>query len=180
MKRLGIVVLLVLALTAGTASAASVGIGAFGGVSIPVVQDDNGQGMLFGLRAPVKLIPLVTVEPYFAKTSGGEKDQGVEGLTITYDGIDVTSFGANVMLTFGGPFQFYPYAGIGSFKMKRTALDDSWTGYNFGLGFGFSPAPQFSLHLRGELAAAVDGDVSRKWANVTVGVTYDAFKFPTP
>jgi hypothetical protein len=180
MKRLGIVVLLALALTAGTASAASVGIGAFGGVSIPVVQDDNGQGMIFGARAPVKLIPLVTVEPYFAMTTGGEKDQSVEGYTISYEGVDVTGFGANVMLTMGGPLQFYPYAGIGSFKTKRTGLDETYTGYNFGLGLGFSPSPQFSLHLRGELAAAVDGDISRKWANVTVGVTYDAFEFLTP
>jgi opacity protein-like surface antigen len=180
MKRLVPAVLIALVLSVGTASAGSVGIGAFGGASIPILQDDNGQGSLFGLRVPVKLIPLITVEPYFARTSGGDKDQSLDELTITYGGIDVTSYGANVLLTFGGRFQLYPYAGIGSFKMKRDGLDESKTGYNFGLGLGLSPLPKLSIHVRGELAAAVDGDVSRKWANVTASISYDIFKLPIP
>ncbi|MBI5711430.1 MAG: outer membrane beta-barrel protein [Candidatus Eisenbacteria bacterium] len=180
MKRPVIFALLALVLLPCVAGAAGVGVGAFGGVSVPIVQDDNGQGTLFGVRVPVSLIPLVTVEPFFAKTGGGDKDQDLFGGTITRSGIDVTSFGANVLLTFGGKLQLYPFAGIGSFKMKRTGLDESKTGYNFGLGLGISPAPKISLHVRGELAAAVDGDVSRKWANVTAGVSYSAFSFPAP
>ena len=44
-----IVTLAMLAL-ASAAHAASIGVGVFGGSSIPVVQDDNGQGTIFGVR----------------------------------------------------------------------------------------------------------------------------------
>jgi hypothetical protein len=182
MKRLGAFVLLLLLLAAGSASAGSIGVGLYGGTAIPVLQDDNGGGAVFGARVPVALIPLITVEPWYASLSGGDKDQDLEdGLgTVTYEGIDVTGFGANVLLTFGGKFQLYPFAGIGSYNLKRTALDQSRTGYNFGLGLGLSPLPKLSLHLRGEMIAAVDGETSRKWATVTAGVTYSVFSIPTP
>jgi outer membrane protein with beta-barrel domain len=166
---------------AGTARAGGIGIGAFGGVSVPVIQDDTDRGSLYGVRVPVSLVPMLTVEPYFASTKGGDVTQDLFGASYTRSGIDVTSYGANLLLTFGGPVQFYPYAGIGSFKLERDGLDVSQTGYNFGLGLGFGlPATGLSLHLRGELAAAVDGDVSRKWANVTAGLHYNFLKLPTP
>jgi len=167
---------------ASTASAGGIGIGAFGGVSVPVVQDDNGQGTMLGVRVPVSLIPLLTLEPYYAKTTGGDKDQEVGGTTFTRSGIDLTSYGANVMLTFGSGFQMYPYAGIGTTKSERSGLDASSTGYNFGLGFGISPpALKLAIHLRGELAAVLEEDATqsaRKWANVTVGVSYGLLSFP--
>ena len=56
--------------------------------------------------------------------------------------------------------------------------DLSLTTYNFGLGLGISPAPKVSIHIRGELAAAVDGEASRKFANATVGVSYALFSAP--
>src|SRR5262245_58669254 len=101
MKRLFVWVAL-LAQTCWTvpANAASVGVGVFGGASIPVVQDDNGSGSEFGVRVPVSVVPLVTVEPYFLKSNGGDKDEDLGSLTITRSGIDVTGFGANVMFTF--------------------------------------------------------------------------------
>ena len=181
MRRAMILVLFALALLPCAAGATSVGVGAFGGMSIPILQDDNGQGTMMGLRAPVTLIPLVTVEPYFAKTSGGDKDQDIEGTTITRSGLDVTGFGANVLLTFGGKIQLYPFAGIGSYKLSRTGSEDATnTAYTFGLGLGISPLPKLSIHVRGELAAAVDGQTSRKWANATVGVSYNIFSTPIP
>jgi len=181
MRRATILVLFALVLLPCAAGAASVGVGAFGGMSLPILQDDTGQGTVFGLRAPVAVIPLVTVEPYFAKTSGGDKDQDIAGTTITRSGLDVTGFGANVLLTFGGKIQMYPFAGIGSYKLSRTGSEDlTNTAYTFGLGRGISPMPKLSIHVRGELAAAVDGDVSRKWANATVGVSYNVFSTPIP
>ena len=181
MRKAMLLMLFALALLPCAAGATSVGVGAFGGVSIPVLQDDNGQGTVFGLRAPVTLIPLVTVEPYFAKTSGGDKDQDIEGTTITRSGLDVTGFGANVLLTFGDKIQLYPFAGIGSYKLSREGSEDlTNTAYTFGLGLGISPMPKLSIHVRGELAAAVEGDVSRKWANATIGVSYNVFSTPIP
>ena len=181
MRKLAILTLLALALLPCVAGAASIGVGAFGGVSVPVLQDDTGRGTVFGVRAPVALIPLVTVEPYFAKTAGGDKDKDLEGTTITRSGLDVSGFGANVLLTFGGKIQLYPFAGIGSYKLTRTGSEDlTNTAYTFGLGLGISPMPKLSVHVRGELAAAVDGATSRKWANATVGVSYNVFSTPIP
>lgn len=171
-----------LALSAGAASAATIGVGAFGGASIPVVQDDNGQGTVYGVRLPVSLVPLLTIEPYYASTQGGEKDQEIDGLSFTRSGIDVTSYGANLLLTFGTGVQLYPFAGIGTAQAERSGLDATTTVYNFGLGLGFSPpALPLAIHVRGELASVLeDGDdeSARKWANVTLGVTYNLFKFP--
>ncbi len=178
MKRLLVLSLALLATMAGTASAGSIGVGAFAGVSVPVLQDDVGQGTMFGLRAPVKLVPLVTVEPYFASSSLGDKDETVAGLTYTREGFDETAFGLNAMLTFGGPVQFYPFAGLGQTKLERTGSDLSLTTYNAGLGLGISPAPKISIHIRGELQMAVDGDTSRKFGNVTVGASYALFSMP--
>ena len=42
------------------------------------------------------------------------------------------------------------------------------------------PIPKLSIHLRGELAAAVDGEASRKWGNATIGVSYNVFSTPIP
>jgi hypothetical protein len=181
MRKATILMLFALALLPCVAGAASVGVGAFGGMSLPIVQDDNGQGTMMGLRAPVSLLPLVTVEPYFAKISGGDKNQDIEGETITRSGLDVTGFGANLLLTFGGKIQLYPFAGIGSYKLTRDGSEDvTNTAYTFGLGLGISPLPKLSIHLRGELAAAVEGETSRKWANATIGVSYNVFSTPIP
>lgn len=181
MRRATILVVLVLALLPCTAVAASVGVGAFGGMGIPIIQDDNGQGAIYGARVPVTLLPLLTVEPYFLTGSGGDKEQDIEGTTYTRSGLDLTSFGANVLLTFGGKVQFYPFAGIGSYKLTRAASEDlTGVAYSFGLGLGVSPMPKLTVHLRGDLTAAVDGETSRKWANVTLGASYNVFSTPIP
>jgi hypothetical protein len=167
---------------ASTASAGSIGIGAFGGASVPLVQADNAQGTMFGVRLPLSIIPLFTVEPYYAKSAGGDVSQEVGGSTLTRSGIDLTSYGANLMLTLGTGFQMYPFAGIGTTQAERIGLKASSTGYNFGLGFGISPpALKLALHLRGEMAVVREAgstESARKWANVTVGVSYGLLSFP--
>lgn len=178
MKRLLALTIALLAAPAGDARAVSIGIGAFGGMSFPVVQEDVSQGGLFGLRVPVKLVPLFTAEPYFASGSLGDKDETIGGITYTREGFDETAFGLNAMLTTGGPVQFYPYAGIGSTRLERSGTDASLTTYNVGLGLGLSPVPRVSVHLRGELQMAVDGDASRKFGNVTLGASYALFSLP--
>jgi hypothetical protein len=179
MKRLLALTLVLLAVTAGAASAASIGVGPFAGTSIPVLQDDVAQGMMFGLRAPVKLVPLVTVEPYYASSSLGDKDVTIAGLTYTRQGFDEKAFGLNAMLTMGGPVQFYPIVGLGSTKLTRTGSSDlSLTTYNAGFGLGISPMPKLTVHIRGELQMAVDNGASRKFANVTLGASYALFSMP--
>jgi opacity protein-like surface antigen len=178
MKRTFALMLVLLAASAGTARAASLGVGAFTGMSFPIVQEDVSQGATFGLRFPVKLVPLFTLEPYWASCSLGDKDQDIGGFTYTREGFDETAFGLNAMLTTGGPVQFYPFVGIGSTRLERTGSDLSLTTYNAGLGLGIAPAPKLTLHLRGEFQMAVDGEASRKFGNVTVGASYALFSIP--
>ena len=178
MKKILVLALVAIGLHPGVARAAGIGAGFFAGASVPVVQEDQDKGSLWGLRAPVSLVPLLTVEPYFASSALGDKTTDVGGFSITRQGSDVTTFGVNAMLTMGGPVRFYPVVGIGSAKYKRTAQDESFTAYNFGLGFGVSPAPKLGVDLRGELQAAVDGSVSRKLVNISAGLSYSLFSVP--
>jgi len=181
MRKAMILMLFALALLPCAAGAMSIGVGAFGGMSIPVLQDDNGPGTVLCLRVPVALIPLVTVEPYYTKTSGGDADQEVAGGTTPRSGVDLDGFGANVLLTFGTGLKLYPFAGIGSSTLQREDMEDvTNTTYTFGLGLGFSPMPKLSIHVRGELAAMGDGETTREWANATVGVSYNIFSSPIP
>lgn len=168
-----------LAVPAGGARAGGIGVGVFGGTSVPVLQDDEDKGTLFGVRAPVKLIPLFTVEPFYASSALGDKTIDIApGLSATREGSKVTTYGLNAMLTLGGPVTFYPFAGLGQAKFKRTSQDETFTSYHLGMGLSLSPIPKFSLDLRGELQAAVDGDVSRKLVNVSLGASYSLFSLP--
>jgi hypothetical protein len=164
---------LALALGAGNAHALGVEVGAFGGMSFPILQDDVLQGVTYGVRLPVKLIPLLTVEPFYASSTLGDKTADFGGLSYTRDGGDMTSFGANVLLSTSGPVQFYPLVGIASQKYTRAGSSDiNESGWNFGLGLGFEPTPSFSIQIRGELNMLTTGDTSRKFANATVGLNY--------
>jgi opacity protein-like surface antigen len=178
MKRIVVLAALALLLVPCASRAGGVGAGVFGGLSIPIVQDDNAQGPLFGIRVPVKLVPLLTVEPYFGSTNGGEAEQDIGGITYTRDGWDWKAFGANAMLTLGGPVSFYPFVGIGKSTLSRDGSADlEMTGFNFGLGLGFSPMPKLSVHVRAEGTNLNDEDKGRVFANATVGVSYDVFSF---
>jgi hypothetical protein len=166
---------LALAIAAGSAHATGVGVGVYGGLSYPVVQDDVDSGTLLGLRVPVSLTPLITVEPFYMSSSLGDKDQTLGGLSYTREGFDGKGYGVNAML--GSPtgmgFHFYPVAGIGKYKLERTGSEDiDEVGYNIGLGIGIGATPKMTLQLRGELNLVKTGDSSRKFANVTGGLTY--------
>ena len=170
-----------LALVATRAQAADIGIGPYGGVSIPVLNDLSKQGSTFGFRVPVNLVPLLTVEPFYASSSLGDVEESFgTPNTYTRDGGKTTGFGVNALLTFGtGVFKFYPILGLGSFKFEREGAEDiSDVGYDVGLGLGLSPIPKLSVHVRGELNMIANGETAVKAANVTVGATYAVFSLP--
>lgn len=175
------VAILGLALAATMAQAADIGVGPYGGISIPVLNDLSKQGSAFGIRVPVNLIPLLTVEPFYASTSLGDAEENF-GTPITYtrDGGKTSGFGVSALFTFGtGIFKFYPVVGLGSYTFEREGAEDiSDVGYNFGLGFGVSPIPKLTVNLRGELNMITNGDTAVKAANATLGATYAVFSLP--
>jgi hypothetical protein len=92
--------LVALLVGAGAAWATDVGIGAFAGSSIPVIQQDVKSGTTFGVRVPVKLtgFPL-TFEPYLGLSKMGEGLQTIEGYgEVTRAAFSGTTFGFNVLL----------------------------------------------------------------------------------
>ena len=182
MKRLLVFTLAALIALAGSASGAragGIGVGVYFGTSIPELQADQDNGPIRGVRAPIKLVPLFTLEPFYSSSALGDKTIDIApGVSTTREGSDVTSYGLNAMLTMGGPVTFYPFAGIGQANFTRTGQDEKFTSYSLGLGLGLSPVPKVGLDFRGELQAAVDGDVSRKMFNLTVGVSYSLFNLP--
>jgi opacity protein-like surface antigen len=178
MKLRAFTAVLALALVPAMAAAGSLGIGAYGGLSIPIINDTAGNGALYGLRAPVHLLPLLTIEPFYAQSSLGDVEETFGGQTYTRSGPDVKTFGANAIFNFGGGVTFYPLVGIGGTKIEQSGSEDiSETSINFGLGFGFTPMPKLGVDLRGELCSVVTGDTSRKFGNLTVGVSYALFGF---
>ena len=184
MKKQLLIGVLALTLLPGVARAISIGGAVFGGMSIPALQDDNGQGSLFGVRIPVNFVPLIAVEPYYASTSGGSKDYTAAGVSYSRDGIDMSSYGANVLFTFGTGVKMFPFVGLSSNHMKRSGLDQTETGYDFGVGLGFNlPLAGLGADVRAAANVVTDpasSDASRKWAEITVGVSYAIFHSVIP
>jgi hypothetical protein len=180
MRPILVVAALALAFLAGPAWTADIGIGVLGGISIPVANEPAEQGSQLGVRVPVNLLPLITLEPYYSRSALGDGEVTVGGVTYTRDGGEVTGFGLNALLTFGSPlFKLFPIVGLGSYRIEREAAEEiSKAGYNFGLGFGVSPIPKLSLSLRGELAMVPTDETSQKFANVTVGAAYSLVSVP--
>ena len=180
MRRIFVTTLVALALSAGVAAAADIGIGAFGGVSIPVLNDLSAQGTQFGARIPVNLLPLLTVEPYYGSSALGDVTETFGGVEYTRDGGDLSAFGVNALFTFGSPlFRLFPFVGLGSYKLERKGAEDvSDVGYNFGLGIGFSPIPKVAFNVRGEFNMIPTDETSQKFANVTAGASYSIFSIP--
>jgi hypothetical protein len=177
MKKWLTAALLVLALIpcAARVEAIGIGFGAFGGANFPVLMDNADPGTIWGLRAPVRIVPLLQLEPFWATSTLGDvtKDFGVLG-SQTIDGGKFTSYGINAALTSGGEaFNIAPYVGIGSGTYKHAGGSDlTNTVYDAGLSFMIKVLPFTAVDIRGEFDALVNGDTSRKFATLTAGLTY--------
>lgn len=172
MKKIILSGVLLLAL-ASSGFATGVGIGGFGGVSIPIIQEDQGNGTVFGLRAKLKLIPGFTIEPVlgFNKFGDADSDFGTrEGSKVTYYGVDLilggmgAPIGPRVYLVGGGAF--YSFS-------RDYDEDESRLGLSAGLGIEIGLGKTLGLDFRGKFHLVTqDGGGSRKMANITAGLNY--------
>ncbi|MBD3403733.1 outer membrane beta-barrel protein [candidate division GN15 bacterium] len=172
--------LLVLCVSGTYAGPAKFGVGAFGGVNIPIVQDDQSSGSIFGFKVRYQVIPILTLEPNISFSSYGSPD--AEDFEYDVDGSSVTSYGLDV--TLGNPvgkMGFKPYfvVGLGFYNQKNDQIDDvfgdpgSQTGLSGGVGFGVGFSPQFDIDIRGQAhIAGTEGDASRKSLALTAGLNY--------
>ncbi len=155
----------------------SFGVGVSGGVDIPLIQQDQGSGSVFGIKGRFKPVSMIGLEPNLNFTKfgtpvvAGLNTTGLEGSKITAFGVDATLGGG-----MGGPgFKPYLLFGAGTFKTKNdvTKADVSTFGWTAGLGFELGVTPAIGLGVRSKLVILPqDGGGSKKSAALTGGINY--------
>lgn len=166
---------LLLGAMVGTSDAAGWGIGGFGGVSIPVAQDDAANGVVIGGHLKLSL-GMLGLEPNFTYFKNG--DWEIDELPgETFEGSKITAVGLNLLLGGTGPvtgMRFFPFAGIKYYNEKNDFRDfsDGSIGWNGGLGIEIG-AGTIGIDVRGsaEILPLEDGG-SRKWVHVRGGLNY--------
>lgn len=176
MRRSLAVLLLALCASTGVAQAGeiSIGAGAFGGYAVPILQEDAGNGVVYGLRVPVQVSSVLTIEPYYMTSQLDDVTEELGDVEYTRSGFEMMSIGGNVIF-FNGTL--YPFVGFGAYELTRPGSEDiNEMGWNFGLGLALPVAEKFRLDIRGELDMIVTDESSRKFGSATVGLTYHLSK----
>jgi hypothetical protein len=173
---LGMAVLLLFCLTSAV-SAAKFSIGAFGGVNIPILQEDVSNGTVFGVKGRVMVMPFLGLEPNFVMSKFGDKDIDVLDQTMTRKGGDINSFGLDAVLgTFSGfsKVRFYGLAGINSNSMKRDGIpNQTRLGISIGTGLEFMAMDVLSVEVRARVhSISLEGGGGRDNVEVTGGLNY--------
>ncbi len=153
---------------------AKVGIGAYGGTNIPLVQDDAKTGGLFGIRGRVGLLSLVMFEPSVNFLKNGDGDVDVNGQTVTLEAPKVTSYTFNLLLK--GGFT-YATGGIGwsSVEIPGGGEKTNEPTYNFGGGVEIGVGP-LAVDVSPRLFVINTADkASRKNLEIMLGVNYYMF-----
>jgi len=168
---------IILAMFGSASALTDISVGAFGGLNIPLVQDDTKSGNGFGLKAKVSPVPMIAGTAFFESRSFGDPELIIFGQTMTSDGGKVTSLGVEVMIgNVGGGTgpHFYWTVGLSSYKWTRDNQDDfSKVGYHLGPGFEFVFPASIGVEIRGKFEIVpIDGGGSRKNALVFVGANY--------
>jgi len=168
--------LLLLLCSTVAAQGPKIGLGVFGGLDIPVGQDDQDQGTVFGVRGKLKVFPIVTLEPRISFTSFGEPESDVVDWGL--DGSKVNAYGIDAV--FGAPFGASGFnlfgvlgAGFYNYKRDQAAQDDTNLGWSAGLCFAIGLAPMVSVDVRGKLnVVPYDDGGTKKSGSATAGLNY--------
>lgn len=180
MRRLLLLLALACASTSAARAGTLVGLGVFGGGNFPVSQEDQDSGSEWGVRLPVHVRSLLTLEPYFRVAQLGHAASQFRGLEYAREGFAVVGYGASVAFGSLGmrrDLPVYPFVGIGSYRLSRAGAEPlTDTGYNFGLAAGIPVAKGFSLNVRA--AYTVVPDAARNFVDVNLGTTFQFFPLP--
>ncbi len=153
-------------------------VGAFAGLNMPLVQEDVGNGTLYGVKGRILLLPFLGVEPNLVFSKYGDKDIKNDGeLLGTRKGGDVTSFGLDAVVgTLSGfsSTHFYGLVGVNSNTSKRDAVpDQTRLGLALGAGIEFLPSDVFGIEVRARIhAISLEGGGGRNNLEITGGLNY--------
>ncbi len=191
MKLKTVLTLLALAIVivASQADAYRFSVGAFGGLNIPVAQDDAKSGTAYGVKARLPLTGFIAVEPNYTYLKNGDGEVTVDengwNEVMKNDGGTFNSFGVDILignvLGYSG-FGAYGMVGLSTAKFERTGIPSNSNGsYWLGLGFEYTFNDQVSVELRGKAIIFPYDDPSntlnnnkgsRKNGLLTVGINY--------
>ena len=177
MKKLILTICCLLLAGGSMAEEPSFGIGINGGLIYPIIQDDQDNGTVFGLKAMWTFGSMLTLEPNLSFVKYGEPtNSDIPGLYDGFEGSKVTSYGVNAILGGGsGAAGIHPYGlfGVGFYGMKRdmTNQDETDLGWIGGLGLEIGVGTSFALDGRGCVnVVPSDGGGSKKSLSVTAGL----------
>jgi hypothetical protein len=172
-------IVLFLAGASSVNAAGKFSLGGFAGINIPVMQEDVGNGTLFGAKGRVILMPFLGVEPNFVFSKNGDKDIKDDGGNVlgTREGGKVTSFGVDAVLgSFSGfsKATFYGLVGVNSNTLKKEGIpDQTRMGISFGTGVEFLPTEVFGVEVRARVhSISLEGGGGRNNLELTVGLNY--------
>jgi len=155
---------------------AKTGIGAYGFVHVPILQDDAATGSLYGVRGRFGLLPLLQAEVSIMTLSGGESSIRVGEQTVRLDSPEMTSFTLNVVFKMGGSIALSTYAtgGVGwtllSVPDGRGATREPTINVGAGMEVGLGPvSADVSPRL---FIVNTAGGASRKTIALLAGVNY--------
>jgi len=170
----GLAVFALATAVATPSQATSWGIGGFGGINIPLVQDDASNGAVYGGHLHLSM-GMIMLEPHFMFFSNGDWESD-DVPDETFEGSSLYKIGVNLILGGGPRAGFRPYlvGGVGYFNEDNDFRDfsDSQMGWNAGAGFEIGGGP-LAFDIRGSFELMpLDGDGSRKWAHIRGGLNY--------
>lgn len=164
-------------------------VGGFGGLNLPLAQEDTKSGTAFGAKARIPLLGSIAIEPNILFAKNGDAEYAVEGgwdTTMKHEGGKYTSFGVD--LVFGSIMGYkglgvYGIVGLSSSKFEKKGIPELTKGtYSFGLGFEYGITDQISLDIRGKAfifpyqddknTLNEDLKSSRKNGLITIGLNY--------
>jgi hypothetical protein len=191
MKKLCFIFLFALvALQVSSANAGTypLGVEAFGGFDMPLVQEDVGSGPMYGISVRGHIFSIFHGQLVFRGSSQGDKDETVTpvnaaSITETLKGGSLTGFGLNVLLATKNPKRVWPYGFIGistnSFAPGKRDKETLW-GSSWGGGMAIN---LYRNLIYADVNASLlvmpieDNSASRKNAQIGVGLMY-MFQIP--
>ncbi len=174
MRKTVILAFLLVIIIAPASYAEPFGVGVFGGVLYPIVQEDQASGYLAGVRVRINLSGPLALEPNL--TIGGYGDAEIVGVG-KRAGSSIKHYGVDLILGGGlaaiGP---KPYLLLGGAVYNTKRDGDETTnksGWSLGLGVALGLTSYIDVDVRGRAnIVSSEGSASKKSVEVTAGVTY--------
>jgi hypothetical protein len=159
------------------ACAIPIGIGAYGGLNLPIAQQDAESGSLLGGKLRIVVHPIIALEPALTFFQQGDAEIEIAGQRTVLDGGQSTALGLNLIIGSvvpPGGLGLHGILGLASHALKQEgARDESRLALSFGPGLEVGISPGLTLSLEARLhMISLDGGGARKNVGIAGGMNY--------